>query len=88
MMFAGLTSAYIVKSNQASWQEVVTPKVFWYSTAAILLSSLTIQMALRSFKQREMNRYRQLMAVTMVLGIVFIALQWIGLGAVGGVCLL
>jgi cytochrome c oxidase subunit 3 len=68
MMFAGLTSAYIVKSNQ----------VFWYSTAAILLSSLTIQMALRSFKQREMNRYRQLMAVTLILGIAFIALQWNG----------
>ena len=78
MMFAGLTSAYIVKSNQASWQGVITPKVFWYSTAAILLSSLTIQMALRSFKQREMNRYRQLMAVTMILGVVFITLQWIG----------
>jgi cytochrome c oxidase subunit III len=78
MMFAGLTSAYIVKSNQASWQEVKTPQVFWYSTAAILLSSLTIQMALRSFKQREMNRYRQLMAVTTTLGIIFIALQWNG----------
>ncbi len=78
MMFAGLTSAYIVKSNQASWQEVKTPQVFWYSTAAILLSSLTIQMALRSFKQREMNRYRQLMGVTVALGIVFIVLQWNG----------
>jgi cytochrome c oxidase subunit 3 len=78
MMFAGLTSAYIVKSNQANWQEVKTPQVFWYSTAAILLSSLTIQMALRSFKQREMNRYRQLMAVTTVLGVVFMVLQWQG----------
>ena len=78
MMFAGLTSAYIVKSNQANWQEVKTPQVFWYSTAAILLSSLTIQMALRSFKQREMNRYRQLMGITVVLGIAFIILQWNG----------
>jgi cytochrome c oxidase subunit 3 len=78
MMFAGLTSAYIVKSNQASWQEVKTPTVFWYSTAAILLSSITIQMALRSFKQREMNRYRQLMAVTAILGVAFITLQWVG----------
>ncbi len=78
MMFAGLTSAYIVKSNQVNWQDVKTPQVFWYSTVAILVSSLTIQMALRSFKQREMNRYRQLMAVTMLLGIVFIALQWNG----------
>jgi len=78
MMFAGLTSAYIVKSNQVNWENIKTPQVFWYSTGVILLSSLTIQMALRSFKQREMNRYRQLMAVTMILGIAFIALQWNG----------
>lgn len=78
MMFAGLTSAYIVKSNQVNWENVKTPQVFWYSTAAILLSSLTIQMALRSFKQREMNRYRQLMAVTTLLGVAFIILQWNG----------
>jgi len=78
MMFAGLTSAYIVKSGQASFTEVKTPQVFWYSTAVILLSSLTIQMALRSFKQREMDRYRLLMAGTMMLGAVFIVLQWNG----------
>jgi cytochrome c oxidase subunit 3 len=78
MMFAGLTSAYIVKSQQAVWLEIKTPQVFWYSTLAILLSSLAIQMALRSFKQREMNRYRQLMAVTVLLGAAFVALQSIG----------
>lgn len=78
MMFAGLTSAYIVKSSQAGWQEIVMPNIFWYSTAAILLSSLTIQMALRSFKDREMNRYRGLVAVTFLLGAAFVLLQWVG----------
>jgi len=78
MMFAGLTSAYIIKSNQANWQDVKTPVIFWYSTAAILLSSLSIQMALRSFKQREMIRYRQLMTVTVLLGALFVTLQVIG----------
>ncbi len=33
MMFAGLTSAFIVKSNQTSWIPVAIPKVFWLSTA-------------------------------------------------------
>ena len=78
MMFAGLTSAYIVKSGQANWEGVQTPVEFWYSTVAILLSSLTIQMAVRSFKQREMSRYRLLITVTTVLGIVFVVLQWSG----------
>src|SRR6266404_9370430 len=78
MMFAGLTSAYIVKSNQASWQSVEMPRIFWYSTGTILLSSLAMQMALRSFKQREMNHYRLFMAVTILLGVTFVVLQWIG----------
>lgn len=78
MMFAGLTSAYIVKSNMAGWTEVVLPKIFWSSTIVILFSSLTMQMALRAFKQREMNQYRLLIAVTLVLGLTFIFLQWVG----------
>ena len=44
----------------------------------ILLSSLTIQMALRSFKQREMGKYRILMLVTLVLGVAFLFFQWQG----------
>lgn len=78
MMFAGLTSAYIVKSGQASWQEIVVPKIFWFSTIVILLSSLTIQMALRSFKDREMGRYRILMTITTILGILFVVFQYLG----------
>lgn len=81
MMFAGLTSAFIVKSNQVNWKTVALPKVFWVSTAAILVSSLTIQLALRSFKQREMSQYRMLIAATLLLGIVFVFLQWKGFNA-------
>ena len=69
-------SAYIVKSSTANWEVIQKPVEFWYSTAAMLLSSLTLQLALRAFKQREMKQYRLLMAATVVLGIVFIALQW------------
>src|SRR5678809_271508 len=72
MMFAGLTSAYIVKSNQANWEEIVTPKAFWFSTAAIIASSLTIQMAVRAFRQREMRQYRLFIVLTILLGATFI----------------
>ncbi|HEY0730842.1 MAG TPA: cytochrome c oxidase subunit 3 [Chitinophagaceae bacterium] len=78
MMFAGLTSAYIVKSNLANWEEVRTPNAFWFSTIAILLSSATIQLAIRAFKQRAMQQYRLLLGLTLILGIVFVLLQWIG----------
>ncbi len=78
MMFAGLTSAFIVKSNQVNWKPVALPKMFWVSTVVILLSSLTIQLALRSFKQREMNKYRLLIGITFLLGLAFLLFQWMG----------
>ncbi len=78
MMFAGLTSAFIVKSGQANWQGVLTPKAFWFSTAVMLVSSVTIQAALRAFKQRAMNQFRSLFLLTLILGIAFLVIQWIG----------
>lgn len=78
MMFAGLTSAFIVKSNLVGWRNIEVPKIFWVSTGVILVSSLALQMALRAFRQREMNQYRLLMGLTFVLGSVFVVLQWIG----------
>jgi cytochrome c oxidase subunit 3 len=87
MMFAGLTSAYIVRRNQANWLEFEMPKVFIYSTIAIILSSITIHLAQKSFKAREMSRYRILVVVTAVLGVVFTILQFKGFSQIeiGGV---
>ena len=78
MMFAGLTSAYVVKRDQPGWTTFSIPKAFWYSTAVILVSSLTVQMSLKAFKEREMLRYRNLLTTTAVLGVVFVLLQWVG----------
>ncbi len=78
MMFAGLTSAFIVKSNLVGWKQIEMPKVFWVSTAVMLGSSLAIQMALRAFRQRDMKNYRVLLGITFFLGITFVVLQWLG----------
>ncbi len=78
MMFAGLTSAYIVKRNQASWTSFELPKVFWLATGVILVSSLTMFLALRNIRQRQMARYRILLMTTMLLGIAFVLLQTFG----------
>ncbi len=78
MMFAGLTSAYIVKRNQANWVTFDLPAAFWYSTAVIILSSFTLWMALKAFKARAMTKYRGLMAATLGLGVLFIVFQVLG----------
>lgn len=78
MMFAGLTSAYIVKRNQPRWQTFDLPWVFWVSTIVIVLSSLTIRLALKKFKNRDMDWYKSLMLTTSLLGVLFIELQLLG----------
>ena len=78
MMFAGLTSAYIVKKNQSSWLEFDLPVVFIYSTLVIIASSLTVHLAAKAIKAREMARYRTLITITALLGVVFMALQVLG----------
>ena len=78
MMFAALTSAYIVKKNQSSWLEFDLPRIFWYSTFVILLSSVTMHLSIKAFKAREMDRYRTMITITAALGVLFIVMQWMG----------
>lgn len=81
MMFAGLTSAYIVKKSQANWLEFDLPNLFWFSTLVILVSSFTIQMAVKKAKAGEMDQYRGFLSVTAILGVTFIILQLRGFQA-------
>ena len=78
MMFAGLTSAYIVKREQPGWTSYTTPIAFYYSTAIILISSITVFLAAKSFRERRMIRYRKLVVATILLGLAFVLLQWLG----------
>ena len=78
MMFAGLTSAYIVKKNQANFLSFELPLAFWYSTAVIIASSVTMWMAQKKFKNREMAAYKRFITVTFILGLLFVGLQAIG----------
>jgi cytochrome c oxidase subunit 3 len=78
MMFAGLTSAYIVKRNQSNWQGFELPRVFWYSTGVIIFSSVIMMLCVRAFKERQMAKYRQLLTAVALLGILFIILQCMG----------
>lgn len=78
MMFTGLTSAYIIKRNLANWITFELPTIFWYSTAVIIISSITISISRNYFRQRQMKQYRLWLAITLVLGIAFVLMQYIG----------
>lgn len=78
MMFAGLTSAYVVRQSQPGWRIWELPIVFWVSTAVIFGSSVTMHLGLRAFKKRSMSTYRALITTTLGLGIAFGVLQAMG----------
>ncbi|HBO31007.1 MAG TPA: cytochrome oxidase subunit III, partial [Leeuwenhoekiella sp.] len=51
MMFAGLTSAYIVSSERRDWlRDFELPQAFYISTFIIILSSLTMLVAKQAVK--------------------------------------
>ncbi|MBS1783580.1 MAG: cytochrome c oxidase subunit 3 [Bacteroidetes bacterium] len=78
MMFAGLTSGYVVKEAAGNWRNFHLPIIFWVSTAVILLSSVTIALGLKAFRRREMPKYKQFISLTLFLGLAFGALQFLG----------
>jgi len=78
MLFAGLTSAYLVRRAEGNWLEFELPHIFYYSTAVIMLSSLTMHWAYISAKKDELGQLKIGMWLTLILGLVFLAMQWMG----------
>lgn len=80
MLFAAFTSAYIVRQAEGNWVYFELPKLFYYTTFIILLSSVTMQWAYGSAKKDNLDRVKLLVAVTSILGIVFLAGQVLAWG--------
>ncbi len=83
MMFAGWTSAFLVRKAQGNWLLFPMPWSFWISTIVILTSSVTMHLTLRSFTQRNMKLYKAMLASTTFLGVAFMLLQLYGFYQLG-----
>ena len=81
MMFAGLTSAYVVKKSQDNVISVNLPNVFLWSTFIIILSSVTLQLAIKSLKSHEVKQYKNYLLLTAGLGLLFAFMQYKGFQA-------
>ena len=78
MMFAGWSSAVMVRKAQGNWLLFSMPIAFWFSTAVILISSFTMHLSVKSFRQRNMPLYKSFITVTALLGLLFAVLQIFG----------
>ncbi|MFT6844875.1 MAG: cytochrome c oxidase subunit 3 [Flavobacteriales bacterium] len=80
MLFAGFTSAYIVSMSDGFWVNIELPNAFWWSTAYMLTSSLTIYAALVAAKKSNVKAVKLLISLTLVLGLLFAKSQFDGWG--------
>jgi cytochrome c oxidase subunit 3 len=79
MVFAGLTSAFVVSKSRPDWlKDFTLPTVFFYSTATLMLSSVTFWMAKRMVKKGNNSGGMIFLLVTLALGLLFIVLQFKG----------
>ena len=78
MLFASLTSAYIVRQAEGNWLFFELPGILTISTVVILLSSATMQWAYWSARKDNLQMVKTLVLVTTVLGISFLVLQFYG----------
>jgi cytochrome c oxidase subunit III len=81
MLFISLTSAYIVRQipalngGEVDWAPLQMPPVLWLNTLALVVSSVTIELARRALKRDEYHRFNRWIIVTTLLGIGFLAGQ-------------
>ena len=78
MLFAGLSSAYIVSMGDAFWLQTALPNAFWWSTACIVVSSITFIFSISAARKGQASLLKVGMTTTLLLGLLFIYFQWKG----------
>ncbi|WET04556.1 cytochrome c oxidase subunit 3 [Flavobacterium sp. YJ01] len=83
MMFAGLTSAFVVSKSRADWlKDFQLPSAFYWSTAVIIACSVTFHLAKKAIQKDNRSTVTSLLLGTLALGILFIVLQFQGFGQI------
>jgi len=79
MLFAALTSAYVVRYGEAqqdrTWGTFGLPHILWLSTGLLLASSITFEFARRALKADNTKSFSQWLLLTTALGLGFLASQ-------------
>lgn len=79
MLFAALTSAYIVRRGEGNnWISHQLPSFFTYSTFVVLLSSVTMQLGAFFHKRGDYSKTSLFISLTTLLGVTFSVMQVMG----------
>lgn len=78
MLFAAMTSAYLVRRAEGNWLEYDIPTIFSYSSVVLIVSSLTMHWAYLAAKKDNFGSLKIAITVTFVLGVIFLYMQFQG----------
>ena len=78
MLFAGLSSAVLVRKMDKFWVNIHLPYEFIVSTVLILISSITFYMALQFARKSQKVKVIRLLILTLLLSIAFTIFQFRG----------
>ncbi|GAB3923849.1 cytochrome c oxidase subunit 3 [Larkinella terrae] len=78
MLFAAMTSAYLVRRAEGNWLEFKMPTIFMYSTAVLLVSSVSMHWAYRAAKKDDFGVLRTAISITFAFGLAFLVMQFLG----------
>jgi cytochrome c oxidase subunit 3 len=76
MLFAALTSAYLVKQGEGNWLRFDLPQMFWITSVIIIFSSISLQLAYQAAKNDRIGKIRIFLGITLLLGLAFLFGQY------------
>jgi len=83
MMFAGLTSAFVVSKSRVDWlKDFELPTAFYYSTVVIIGCSVAIHLAKKAIQKDNKSATTTFLLATLALGVLFVILQFVGFGQI------
>ncbi len=77
MLFAGFTSAYLVRRVGGDWWPLPLPGVLWFNTGVLVLSSISLELARAAMKRLRLSALKGWLLLTTTLGLVFLGGQFI-----------
>lgn len=81
MIFAALTSAYIVRQSEGNWLIFELPTIFLYNTIILVASSVTMHLAYLAAKKDNFGNLKLFMILTAALAVAFFIGQYEAWGA-------
>jgi cytochrome c oxidase subunit 3 len=72
MLFAGLSSAYIVLRGQPTWQNIELPSLLWPNTVILLMSSVAIELSRRAIRRNDSQSMKRWLVLGGLLGLAFL----------------